>query len=161
METLTTHYRGPQEDQQVDFHLRPTWVEGGDESLVLVASGEHVASEPFSVFEVSSFLGFMPGDEVEAAVDVVSADERVLYTRSLHKETRGIYDAWHKEQNIWVGVDRFKVTVTCRVNGPNRDGELKAFFEALVRIRLGEDYDSDEPTGPSGAYTSGWQRLLT
>lgn len=120
--------------RQWDYHLQPCWVDGGDESFVLVASSTLGNSDPIYINSVKSFLGVMPGDIVEAAVDVVDAETGVvLYTRSMHKECAGIYDAWHKEL-VGMEVLRLKITVTCRVNDRNRDGNLKAYFEALVRI---------------------------
>jgi hypothetical protein len=72
---------------------------------------------------------------VEAAVDVVGADGLVLYTRSMHKETMGIYDAWD-HQDIGMLVTGLTVTLTCRVTGLNRTGLLKAYFEGLVRLTM-------------------------
>ena len=126
---------GPLATQQVDLHVQPVVVQGGDEEQVLVATGRAVWSSPRRVGLVGSFLGVQPGDEVEMAVDVVADDQRVLYARSIHKECRGIYDAWHYQPTFleWVP-EGVTVTVTCRVNGPNREGEMSALFEGLVRI---------------------------
>jgi hypothetical protein len=139
MVILEPLWRGnPEGIQQLDLHLAPTVVYGGDESDVLVATGKVAWSSPRWVLQAGSFLGVQPGDEVEMAVDVVSADQLALYNRSIHKEARGIYDAWH-----YAGVDLgeirdgLTVTVTCRVNGVNREGAMHALFEGLVRVWLG------------------------
>lgn len=136
--SLDCRIRGSSLTKQYDFHLEPTWVEGGDESYVLVATGNLGVSTPQDVYiyRVSSFLGVMPGDIVEMAVDVVTNDGLVAYTRSIHKETSGIYDAWDQKGSMIALGTGLKVTITCRVNDRNRDGNLKAFFEGLVRIEV-------------------------
>jgi hypothetical protein len=126
---------GADTTQQVDLHLLPIVVHGGDEAGVLVATGRATWSAPRRVALVASFLGVQPGDEVEMAVDVVADDQRVLYARSIHKECRGIYDAWHYQPTFSAEVEGgVTATVTCRVNGPNREGAMSALFEGLVRI---------------------------
>ena len=134
---ITTLWRGG--DRQLDFHVAPVWVEGGDENDVLVARGHVSFSEPRVVQGISSFLGVMPGDVVEMAVDVISDSGMVLYTRSIHKETAGIYDAWSSDTPVWGAYVGVEVCITCRVNAVNRDGEPRAFFEGLVRLTFGED----------------------
>lgn len=131
---IETFWRGQGEDRQLDFHLLPVWVEAGEEN-VLVESAEVHSSSPHDVWHISSFLGVMPSDIVEAAVDVVDMNTNfVLYTRSLHKECAGIYDAWDRQECYAPPSLAIKVTFTLRVNGLNRDGELRSFFEGLVRL---------------------------
>lgn len=140
MVQLIPLWRGnPDGLQQLDFHLVPTVVYGGDEADVLVAKGVCTWSHGRWVVQVGSFLGVQPGDEVEMAVDVVAADGLVLYARSVHKECRGIYDAWHYASvNVGEVTGGFEVVVTCRVNGNNREGALHALFEGLVRVWVGK-----------------------
>jgi len=135
---IETFWRGEQEKRQVDIHLLPVWVSAGEEN-VLVESAEVHHSAPQNITEISSFLGVMPSDVVEAAVDVVDLNTNyVFYTRSLHKECAGIYDAWDKQEFLFSppATSAFKITFTLRVNGPNRENELKSFFEGLVRVNL-------------------------
>lgn len=133
---MNTLLRGKGAIKQIDFHVPPVVVKGGDEALVLVSKARHVSSSPFTVCEISSFLGVMPGDIVEIAVDVVSLDDGlVLYTRSIHKEDYGIYDAWHNKVMEY-SVTGIEVVMTCRVNDVNREDRMEALFEGLVRVEI-------------------------
>lgn len=139
MITVEPLWRGdPAGAQQLDLHVQPTVVYGGSEDDVLVATGRASWSSPRRVARVDSFLGVQPGDEVEMAVDVTADSQVVLYTRSLHKECRGIYDAWDGYEMRWLLDGGVTVTVTCRVNGPNREGAMHALFEGLVRVTFEE-----------------------
>lgn len=124
--------------RQIDFH-QPVVVVLPGEAQVLVSKARWGCSEPLWISSISSFLGVQPGDEVEMAVDVVDTDTQdVLYSRSIHKETRGIYDAWDRPLPVEVKSKGLEVVITCRVNGPNRDGLDQALFEGLVRVTFGE-----------------------
>lgn len=133
MVPIDTNWRG---NNQCDIHVGPAWVEAGEEN-VLVSSADLVFSEPRCVWKVGSFLGVMPGDVVEMAVDVLNLDtQEVVYARSLHKECNGIYDAWDMQESWSTDASRLRVTFTCRVNDKNRDGEMKSFFEGLAKLIL-------------------------
>ena len=122
------------EGQQVDVHLLPVTVCSSEEN-VLVQTAKVITSVPRTVLRVSTFLGVMPGDIVEMAVDVESKGGAYIYARSIHKETSGIYDAWDsKSADILFGDTEWFVTFTLRVNGPNSDGLDSAFFEGLCRL---------------------------
>jgi hypothetical protein len=122
--------------RQEEFHVTPIVVRGGDESYVLVEKGRVVYSTPQTIIEISSFLGVMPGDIVEMAIDVVDLDNGlVLYTRSIHKEDYGIYDAWHSKV-VDYDTSGLEIVVTCRVNDVNRENKMEALFEGLVRIEV-------------------------
>lgn len=121
---------------QVEFHVLPIVVQAGSEDYVLVSDGNFVASTPYTPTLVSSFLGVQPGDQVELAVDILTGENMMLYNRSLHKEGWGIYDAWDHVKPLELSSSKFHVTITCRVNGDNRDKLPQALFEGLVRLTL-------------------------
>jgi|WetSurSiteA1Bulk_404760.scaffolds.fasta_scaffold11583_7 hypothetical protein len=130
---IETLWRG---GTQCDIHLPPTLVQDG-EDRVLVESANVAFSEPRDLWKVASFLGVMPGDIVEMAVDVVAEDtQEVVYARSVHKECLGIYDAWDVQYPLSPRLEtaKLKVTFTVRVNGLNRSREGKSLFEGLVRL---------------------------
>ncbi len=55
----------------------------------------------YRIVKVRSFIGFDAGTTAEAALDFVVGGQ-TLHARSVHKETRGIYDAWDSETTSYL-----------------------------------------------------------
>lgn len=92
------------------------------------------------ITEVSSFIGFDPGDVGEADVELETYGGYRFYLRSMHKETDGIFDAWDTK-DVLVSDEGMVVTLVARCNGTQqgewctRKGELsiRAHFGVVVR----------------------------
>jgi hypothetical protein len=137
---IVTRWRGttlpPRHIQQVEFELSPTTVFGGEENVLVARAVLRSDTAKYHITNVSSFLGVQTGDIVEAAIDVVAVDQRVLYVRSLHKEVRGIYEAWDTKPIDLSILNGFDVVFTCRVCGPNEGSMDSSIFHGLVRVSL-------------------------
>jgi len=124
-------------DDEKEFVVErdPETVKGGSEEFVLKETFTHKFTEPMDLSRLHVFHGLDRGDIVEMDTEI-HADGQTMYTRSMHKETPGNYDAWDTaEFDGWL-IQDIEITVICRVNGKNETLDQQAINEHRGGNRL-------------------------